>query len=133
MALALRRYGRRTGRAPLAGLWGLLALIAVGVLAWLLLPSAPLSLSAPERQGLRLAGGLTLLILDRIAGTTFFDANRGGDVLLWQNVFWFYSHPAVYIMVLPGMGILSDVLSTHSRKPLPPLMTSIASRSNSYS
>ncbi|MBI5667461.1 MAG: cytochrome c oxidase subunit I [Chloroflexi bacterium] len=65
-----------------------------------------------------LAGGLTLLILDRIAGTTFFDANRGGDVLLWQNVFWFYSHPAVYIMVLPGMGVLSDVLTTHSRKPI---------------
>ena len=65
-----------------------------------------------------LAGALTLLILDRIAGTTFFDATRGGDVLLWQNVFWFYSHPAVYIMVLPGMGILSDVLSVHSRKPI---------------
>jgi cytochrome c oxidase subunit 1 len=65
-----------------------------------------------------LAGALTLLILDRIAGTTFFDATKGGDVLLWQNVFWFYSHPAVYIMVLPGMGILSDVLSVHSRKPI---------------
>jgi cytochrome c oxidase subunit I len=43
---------------------------------------------------------------------------RGGDVLLWQNVFWFYSHPAVYIMVLPGFGVLSEVLSTHSRKPI---------------
>jgi cytochrome c oxidase subunit 1 len=65
-----------------------------------------------------LAGGLTLLILDRVAGTSFFDATKGGDPLLWQNVFWFYSHPAVYIMVLPGMGILSDVLATHSRKPI---------------
>jgi cytochrome c oxidase subunit 1 len=65
-----------------------------------------------------LAGALTLLILDRVAGTAFFNPAQGGDVLLWQNVFWFYSHPAVYIMVLPGMGILSEVLSVHSRKPI---------------
>ena len=65
-----------------------------------------------------LAGALTLLLLDRVAGTTFFDAAGGGDVLLWQNIFWFYSHPAVYIMVLPGMGVLSEVLSIHSRKPV---------------
>ncbi len=63
-----------------------------------------------------LAGALTLLILDRIAGTSFFDATKGGDPLLWQNVFWFYSHPAVYIMVLPGMGMLSDILAVHARK-----------------
>ncbi len=65
-----------------------------------------------------LAGALTLLLLDRVAGTTFFDAAGGGDVLLWQNIFWFYSHPAVYIMVLPGMGVLSEVLSIHCRKPV---------------
>ncbi len=65
-----------------------------------------------------LAGALTLLLLDRVAGTAFFDIAAGGDVLLWQNIFWFYSHPAVYIMVLPGMGILSEVLSVHSRKPI---------------
>ncbi len=65
-----------------------------------------------------LAGALTLLILDRVAGTAFFDPSRGGDVLVWQNVFWFYSHPAVYIMVLPGFGILSEVLSVHARKPV---------------
>jgi cytochrome c oxidase subunit 1 len=65
-----------------------------------------------------LAGALTLLLLDRVAGTSFFNPEGGGDVLLWQNVFWFYSHPAVYIMVLPGMGILSEVLSVHSRKPI---------------
>ncbi|MBE2268054.1 MAG: cytochrome c oxidase subunit I [Anaerolinea sp.] len=65
-----------------------------------------------------LAGGLTLLILDRVAGTQFFNPGAGGDTLLWQNVFWFYSHPAVYIMVLPGFGILSEVLSVHSRKPI---------------
>ena len=65
-----------------------------------------------------LAGALTLLLLDRVAGTSFFYAAGGGDVLLWQNVFWFYSHPAVYIMVLPMMGALSDILSVHSRKPV---------------
>ncbi len=65
-----------------------------------------------------LAGGLTLMLLDRLAGTGFFNPAVGGDVLMWPNVFWFYSHPAVYIMVLPGMGILSDVLSVHSRKPI---------------
>ncbi|MCU0475519.1 MAG: cytochrome c oxidase subunit I [Anaerolineae bacterium] len=65
-----------------------------------------------------LAGGLTLLLLDRVAGTAFFDPSRGGDVLVWQNIFWFYSHPAVYVMVLPGMGVLSEVISVHSRKPV---------------
>jgi len=65
-----------------------------------------------------LAGALTLQLLDRVGGTAFFDPSRGGDVLLWQNIFWFYSHPAVYIMVLPGMGMLSEVLSVHSRKPI---------------
>jgi cytochrome c oxidase subunit 1 len=65
-----------------------------------------------------LTGGLTLLILDRVAGTSFFNPANGGDVLLWQNVFWFYSHPAVYIMILPGFGMVSEVLSVHSRKPV---------------
>ncbi|MFN8379104.1 MAG: cytochrome c oxidase subunit I [Anaerolineae bacterium] len=65
-----------------------------------------------------LAGALTLLILDRVAGTSFFNPANGGSVLLWQNVFWFYSHPAVYIMVLPGFGVLSEILSIHSRKPV---------------
>jgi cytochrome c oxidase subunit 1 len=65
-----------------------------------------------------LAGGLTLMLLDRLAGTSFFSPATGGDPLLWQNVFWFYSHPAVYIMVLPAMGILSEVLSVHARKPV---------------
>ncbi|MCL4248401.1 MAG: cytochrome c oxidase subunit I [Anaerolineae bacterium] len=65
-----------------------------------------------------LAGALTLLILDRVAGTAFFNPAQGGDVLLWQNVFWFYSHPAVYIMVLPAFGVISELLAVHSRKPV---------------
>ncbi len=65
-----------------------------------------------------LTGGLTLLLLDRVAGTAFFNPAAGGDALLWQNVFWFYSHPAVYIMILPAFGMLSEVLSVHSRKSI---------------
>jgi len=82
--------------------------------AWAVLATAIIQILATPF----LAGGLTLLILDRVAGTAFFDPSRGGDVLVWQNVFWFYSHPAVYLMVVPGMGILSEVLSIHSRKPV---------------
>src|SRR5579859_6699524 len=65
-----------------------------------------------------LSGALTLMLLDRLAGTGFFNPATGGDPLLWPNVFWFYSHPAVYIMVLPGMGIISEVLPVFARKPI---------------
>src|SRR5436190_11178768 len=61
---------------------------------------------------------ITLLLADRHFGTHFFLASQGGDPLLWQNLFWFYSHPAVYIMILPGMGVVSEVLPVFSRKPL---------------
>ncbi len=65
-----------------------------------------------------LTAGLILLVFDRMLGTLFFTVQAGGDPILWQNVFWFYSHPAVYIMVLPGMGIISEVLPPFSRKPI---------------
>jgi cytochrome c oxidase subunit I len=61
---------------------------------------------------------LAMLFIDRNLGGSFFDPAKGGIAVLWQNVFWFYSHPAVYVMVLPGMGIVSDVLPVFSRKPL---------------
>jgi cytochrome c oxidase subunit 1 len=61
---------------------------------------------------------LALLFIDRNLGGSFFNPAKGGISVLWQNVFWFYSHPAVYVMVLPGMGIISDVLPVFSRKPL---------------
>jgi len=51
-------------------------------------------------------------------GTHFFDWGTGGDVVSYQHIFWFYSHPAVYIMMLPGFGIISEVLATFSRKPI---------------
>ncbi|WP_435006896.1 cytochrome c oxidase subunit I [Tundrisphaera lichenicola] len=76
-----------------------------------------------------LTSALVMQLLDRTAGTNFFSpagwsvANApavvgGGQPLLWQHLFWFYSHPAVYIMILPAMGMVSDIISTFSRKPL---------------
>jgi cytochrome c oxidase subunit 1 len=61
---------------------------------------------------------ISLLLADRHFGTNFFIPAQGGDPLLWQHLFWFYSHPAVYIMVVPGMGLVSEVLAVFSRKPL---------------
>src|SRR3989338_317954 len=65
-----------------------------------------------------LTTAMIMLLFDRTLWTHFFLAEGGGHALLWQHLFWFYSHPAVYIMILPGMGIVSDVISTFSRKPL---------------
>src|SRR3990172_1742485 len=61
---------------------------------------------------------LIVLLLDRNFGTQYFSVPGGGDPLLWQNLFWFYSHPAVYVMILPAMGIVSEILPVFSRKPL---------------
>ena len=66
-----------------------------------------------------LASALILMFADRNgAGGVIFDPASGGQALLWQNLFWFYSHPAVYIMVLPSMGVVSEVISVFSRKPI---------------
>ncbi|MDP6653312.1 MAG: cbb3-type cytochrome c oxidase subunit I, partial [Gammaproteobacteria bacterium] len=63
-------------------------------------------------------GSVVMLFLDRYLGTGFFDSAKGGDPVLYQHLFWFYSHPAVYVMILPGFGVFSEVLSTMSRKPI---------------
>jgi cytochrome c oxidase subunit I+III len=60
----------------------------------------------------------TALILDRLVGTHFFDVEHGGDALLWQHLFWFFGHPEVYIIFIPGTGIVSTILSTFSRRPM---------------
>jgi cytochrome c oxidase subunit 1 len=65
-----------------------------------------------------IAASQFFVLLDYALGFNFFEASKGGDVLMYQHVFWFYSHPAVYIMMLPGFGIVSEILSVKARKPI---------------
>ena len=81
---------------------------------WALFITAVLQLMATPV----LASALGMLLFDRTLGTHFFNPAGGGQVLLWQHLFWFYSHPAVYIMILPSMGFVSDIMSTFARKPI---------------
>ena len=91
-----------------------MTLFRMPILVWTILVTSVLVLMATPV----LTSALIMLFIDRNYGGNFFDPANGGQAVLYQNVFWFYSHPAVYIMILPAMGIVSEVLPVFSRKPL---------------
>ncbi len=97
-----------TMRAPGMTIWRMPILAwATGVTSVLVVFATPF-----------VAGSQFLTMFDRVMGTHFFAPDQGGDVVMYQHIFWFYSHPAVYIMLLPGFGIISEVIATFARKPL---------------
>ena len=91
-----------------------MTLFRMPIFVWTMLVTSVLGLLATPV----LTSALIMLFIDRNFGGSFFDPRNGGNAILWQHMFWFYSHPAVYIMILPAMGIVSEIVPVFSRKPL---------------
>jgi cytochrome c oxidase subunit I len=91
-----------------------MTLFRMPILVWTVLVTSVLVLMATPV----FTSALIMLFIDRNYGGHFFDPAVGGNAILWQNIFWFYSHPAVYVMILPAMGMISEILPVFSRKPL---------------
>ncbi len=91
-----------------------MTLFRMPIMVWTVLVTSVLVLMATPV----ITSALIMLFIDRNYGGAFFDPRDGGDPILYQNVFWFYSHPAVYVMILPAMGMISEILPVFSRKPL---------------
>src|SRR6476469_3465406 len=91
-----------------------MTLFRMPIMVWTVLVTSVLVLMATPV----ITSALIMLFIDRNYGGSFFDPSRGGDAILYQNIFWFYSHPAVYVMILPAMGMVSEILPVFSRKPL---------------
>src|SRR5881296_2797589 len=91
-------------------------------MTWFRMPLSVWSLFITAILGLLalpvLSGAVIMLLFDQIIGTHFFDPGAGGQALLWQHLFWFFGHPEVYILILPAMGMVSDIISNGSRKPI---------------
>src|SRR5712664_3099360 len=91
-------------------------------MTWFRLPLSVGSLFVTTNLGLLalpvLSGAAIMLLFEQILGTHFFDPAAGGQVLLWQHLFWFFGHPEVYILILPAMGMVSDIIANGSRKPI---------------
>ncbi len=84
------------------------------IFVWAAVATSLIQFTATQTVGV----ALTLNVMERVAGLTFFNPTNGGDPILYQHLFWFYSHPVVYVFVLPGLGIISELLPVFSRKPL---------------
>jgi cytochrome c oxidase subunit 1 len=91
-----------------------MSLMRMPIFVWAMTVTASIVLVATSV----VAAAFTMLLADRLLGTSFFRASRGGDVILFQHLFWFYSHPAVYIMALPGLGAILEIVPVFARKPL---------------
>ncbi len=91
-----------------------MTLFRMPILVWTVLVTATLILLATPV----LAAGMIALFIDRNYGGSFFDPNNGGNPVLWQHLFWFFGHPEVYIVILPAMGVVSEILPVFTRRPL---------------